>query len=146
MPATFTMQGELSRDGLEAARDQLDELLRALTHDPAPNGAGPLMDRKVRALYGRMGQTTWEFVHGCAEKFEPGSEFTFENLAQRFGQDVGTVKSWHRSASKSINRINEQFGGAPVFESRWDGSRQHYRVPAETREAILALGKIHEEN
>jgi len=141
MTAAFTVQGELTRDGLETARDQLDELLRELPDGGVPSPEdGSTADQKAQALKERMGETTWEFVHGCAQKFGAGTEFDFEDLARAFEVSVGTVKSWHRSASKAINRVNEQLGGPPVLESRWDGSRQHYRMPAETREAILALG------
>jgi len=145
MTATFTVQGELTRDGLEAARDQLDELLQKLAGRKAPSEEdGSIADRKADALKERMGETTWEFVHGCAQKFSAETEFDFEDLARAFNVSVGTVKSWHRSASKAINHVNEQLDGPPVLKSRWDGSKQHYRMPAETREAILALAE-HEE-
>lgn len=148
MASTFTIQGELSRPGLEAARDQLNALLDELLRDQGAETANgnAQLDRKVRALHERMGKTTWKFIYGCAEKLQTVEEVTFDDLAQVFGVNVGTVKSWHRSASKSINRVQAKFGGPPVLEDRWDGQRQHYGMPPETRAAILALGREHEEN
>ncbi len=53
------------------------------------------------------------------------------------GEDVGSVKSWHRSLSKPLGRIDKTNPTAPLLlTKKWDGSRNHYMVSKDWAEAI----------
>ena len=58
-------------------------------------------------------------------------------MATSMGEDLGSVKSWHRSASKPLNRIGQANPSAPwLLTSSWDGSRNHYKLSPEWADAI----------
>ncbi len=73
-----------------------------------------------------------------AQVYQPGQEFTFDDLSATFSVEKETVKSWHRSASKIMNKVNAELGTEPRFlDAWWDGERQHYGMPEVMRDAII---------
>jgi hypothetical protein len=141
MPATFIIEGELSEEGLLDAKTAIESLLgdagTAVVEDEIPD-ADELALRKARLLRQWCGDATWHFMSVTAHSYLPGQEFTFDELSATFNEDKATVKSWHRSASKIMNKVDAELGKLPAFlESKWDGERNHYRIPDIMREAII---------
>lgn len=142
MTATFTIEGELSQQGLLDAKAAIDDLLgeraTAGINEAVPDESD-LALRKTRLLRAWSGDATWLFMSTIAEHYEPDEEFTFDDLAETFGADKGTVKSWHRSASKIMNKVDAELGSEPTFlDARWDGARQNYRLTQIMRDALVA--------
>jgi hypothetical protein len=143
MTATFTIEGELSERGLLEAKTAIEELLS----EDAASESGDIPDahelalRKARLFRDWAGERSWFFLITIAENVEPGEEFTFEDLSEGkvFQASNETLKSWHRSASKIMNKVNAELGTEPRFLSdRWDGTRQHYRMSEVVRDALIA--------
>ena len=146
MCATVTITAELSRQGLLEVKEAIDGLLerRRLPSAPEPE-SGDLARRKAQLFHEWAGERSWDFLYTIASTYEAQQEFTFDDLSRTFGEDVGTVKSWHRSASKPMKRVDWKLDDssvvAPKFlSSRWDGERQHYWMSEDMRDAILAVG------
>jgi hypothetical protein len=138
-PITFTITGELSEQGLLNAKAELEELLARQGLPTIVGNPEKVAARKARALAERAGDTTWRFVSRVAQGYEPGEEFTFEDLRYVFSVTVESVKSWHRNMARVAKSIDEEMGAEPrFFEARWDGARQHYRLTDVMREALLA--------
>lgn len=145
--ARLTFETPLTIAGLCQVRDEIDALLANLSDSDANQADDDRVPEefaiaeKVAELRRRMGHATWLFLYNCADQLPAGESFTFQDISAALGQPVGTVKSWHRSAAKAINPVQREFGGPPVFEDRWDGTRQHYKMTPEIRKAILELGE-----
>jgi len=138
-PITFTITGELSEQGLLNAKAELEELLARQGLSTLVGNPEEIAARKARALAERAGDMTWRFVSRVAHGYEPGQEFTFEDLRYVFSVTVESVKSWHRNMARTAKSIDEEMGAEPrFFEARWDGTRQHYWLTDVMREALLA--------
>jgi hypothetical protein len=145
MTATFTIQGELSERGLLEAKEAIEGLLNeegvSLNEGDIPDQP-ELALRKAKLLRASAGSATWHFMSTIAQCYPSGQEFTFDDLKATFSVDKETVKSWHRSASKIMNKVDEELGKMPNFlDARWDGERQHYRMPEVMRDAIIEAGQ-----
>jgi len=140
MTATFTIEGELSERGLLEAKVAIEGLLTGEdatlgAHNPDPV---ELALAKARLLRQWSGDATWHFMATIAQCYQAEQEFTFDDLSETFSVDKETVKSWHRSASKIMNKVNKEYGEVPAFLiPRWDGERQHYRMPGVTCAAMI---------
>lgn len=155
MSLTFRIDGELSRAGLEAARNELDTLLgewSEQTEPATPAEHSPdddlrlMAEQKARRLHSGLDRsTTWRLLHAGAENYKAGQEFTLRELANVLDAEVGTVRAWHRLASKVVNRVNDEVGDVdepqvmPVMSGYWDGRQNRYSMKHEMRQAILAL-------
>lgn len=146
-PITFTT--ELTRERLLALRDEIDALL-ANTQDTASQPAGPegatagtsqygaVMQGAARRLLRSLGPQLQEFVRSTVEKFD-GQNFTWEDVAAALGEEVGTVKSWHRSLSKPMGRLMTDVPGLPaVIQGTGYDGRSHYVIGAGWNDAIAA--------
>jgi hypothetical protein len=145
MPATFTIEGELSEQGLLEAKTAIENILSESTAQPSGTDDIPdaqeLALRKARLLREWAGPATWHFMSTIAQCYRPDQEFTFDDLRETFSVDKETVKSWHRSASKIMNKVDDELGNLPAFlVAEWDGSRQHYSMPDLMRDAIIEAG------
>lgn len=140
MALTFKVEGELTRAGLEAAREAIDGLLAELSDgrrvEESPDRRA-IAQRKARDLKDGLGGPTRRFLRKCADNFEAGQEFTLNDIAELFDEPVGTVRAWHRAASKVINRVNREMPDPPVFHSEFRGSTARYWMDAEMRGAII---------
>jgi hypothetical protein len=144
--AMVTITVELSRKGLLEAKEAIDGLLRehgsSTTSEP---DSGDLARRKVQLFREWAGEKSWDFVYEIASRYEAHQEFTFEDLSKALDEEVATVKSWHRSASKPMNRVDKELEDGSVvapkiLSSRWDGVRQHYWMSEDMRNAIIEAG------
>ena len=146
MGATFTITAELTRQGLLEAKEAIDRILGAqdTSAEAKPDGS-PVEEQKARLFREWAGDKSWDFIHAIASTYEAHQEFTFEDLSKALGVSVATVKSWHRSASKPMNRVDRELDkgavvAAKILNSRWDGVRQHYWMSEEMRSAVLKAG------
>jgi hypothetical protein len=145
VPATFTIEGEFSEQGLLEVKTAIESVLGKTGGIPAAEneipGAHDLALRKARLLRQWAGQASWHFVSVIAQCYQPDQAFTFDDLSGTFNEGKETVKSWHRSASKIMKKVNAELGTEPRFlEDWWDGERQHYRMPEVMRDAIIEAG------
>lgn len=156
MPPTFTVTAEFTREGLLELRKQLDELMLQ-----APSGAVQSLGEiavaeeraatlmasdKVSAIRNHLGEASWRFLRTCAEEFNDGDEFNLEFVADAMHDDpelsdeamLAKVKAYHRNVTRSEKKVNGYLapGVPPLLESRWDGGRNWYTMPAEVRKAI----------
>jgi hypothetical protein len=147
MPATFTIQGELSHQGLLEARTAIDDLLTEKILAPIDEAdipdASELALRKARLFKEWAGEASWFFLYMIAERVGPDQEVTFEGLCDVFAANKETIKSWHRSASKIMNKVNAELGTEPRFlHARWDGQRQHYTMSKVMHDAIMEVDAL----
>lgn len=143
MPTQITLLTELSRDRLLELRDEIDALLAprsgssdgtsTLTADAEANGTVEELATRLRV---RLNADLERLVRYLVDHYGDRS-FVWEEVAAGMREKIGTVKSWHRSLSKPLNRLARQFPAAPPFlRSSWDGSRNHYTVNRQWKEAI----------
>lgn len=139
MHLLFQLEGELTRDGLRAVRDQLNELLGEL---PATEPRDPreAATRKAAELANNLGDKTWDLLYVGARRSDNNEEFTLANLAEALGVPIETAKAWHRAASKVINRVNKTMPTPEVFNAYWDGAQQVYSMDPQLRRAIIEMG------
>lgn len=140
MTAQVTITTELSHDGLLALRAEIDALLGRAAPAPGPTGAGGAdpgpVDEMARRLRARLNEGIQDLVRFIVKNY-PDRTFTWDDVARDMGIHVETLKSWHRSLSKPLNRYAQEFPGAPrMLTSTWDGHRNHYTLSPEWREAI----------
>lgn len=146
MGAIVTITVELSRRGLLEAKEAIDGLLREQRSSTAPElNSGDLARRKAQLFREWAGKKSWDFVYEIANRYEAQQEFTFEDLSKALGEEIATVKSWHRSASKPMKRVDKELQDGSVvapkiLSSRWDGVRQHYWMSGDMRDAIIEAG------
>jgi hypothetical protein len=137
-----TFETEATRDAIRTLRDELTallgEALNALpaSGDASPEPQAPTSLREVARGWKRIHPSLRRLVEFTVNTY-PGREFTWQDVARDMGEPLERVKSWHRSLSKQLNRTAREHSSAPPFmSSRWDGSRNHYQVSDEWREAI----------
>jgi len=145
--AIVTITVELSRKGLLEAKEAINSLLDERgSSATTKQDSSDLARRKARLFREQAGDRSWGFVYAIASKYEAHQEFTFEDLSKALGERVATVKSWHRSASKPMNRVDKELEDGSVvapkiLSSRWDGIRQHYWMSEDMRDAIIEVGR-----
>ncbi|MBA3406020.1 MAG: hypothetical protein H0U13_15285 [Gemmatimonadaceae bacterium] len=129
MPTPVTLTTELSRDRLLELRDEINALLgpdsgparadEVVT--PFTSVAARALDEPARRLRSRLNQRIQDFVRFLFDTY-PDRAFTWEDVERDMGVPVHTVKSWHRSLSKPLNRIAADNPAAPkLLAQRWDG-------------------------
>lgn len=132
-PTQISLVTELSRDKLLELRDEIDALIGASAGPPgseAPTAQadGRTVEEMARRLRGRAGADLQAFIKALVKQYPTGS-FTWEDAAAALRQKLETVKSWHRSVSKPLNRLAREFPGAPpLMSGSWDGKRNHYTL------------------
>lgn len=151
MPTQITLTTELSRERLLQLRDEIDAILAtsdghvppSAATQPAEGTVPVFSDAVTEALAGqllnRISQRLQVFVRFAVEHYD-GQTFTWEQVSADMGEDLGTVKSWHRSLSKPMNRLVKENPGAPrpIEGIGWDGLRSHYRIGEGWKKAIKA--------
>ena len=143
MPTQMTITTELTREGLQTVRDELDAILASGA--PPATLASPLtasarssvdLDAQAVELKVHLNTSLKRLVRFLVDNYV-GSTFTWDDVAKAMQEDVGTVKSWHRSLSKPLNRIGKANPSAPRFlTGSWDGSRNHYTLSQDWAVAI----------
>jgi hypothetical protein len=141
MPTQIALLTELSREKLLELRDEIDELLGSPPprpdHGPAvavPSNGN--VEEMARRLRGRAGPDLQNLVSWLVKHYPQGS-FVWEEVAAGMNEKLETVKSWHRSVSKPLNRLGREFPGAPpLLSGQWDGKRNHYTLNSEWVDAI----------
>jgi hypothetical protein len=140
MPTQINLTTELSRERLLELRDEIDALLgfspagppASTTEVPVPGA----IDSVAIALRDRLSPNLKSLVKYIVEQ-QADREFYWEDVAAGLGRDVGTVKSWHRSLSKPMNRLARENPTAPhLLADRWDGTRQVYTLDRGWKAAI----------
>ena len=145
MPTNITITTELTRQGLLTVRDEIDALL-ATSDTSAPATSAPVstgepaeagnLDALAIELKSHLSPNLKRLVGFLVENYV-GTEFTWDNVATAMNEDAGSVKSWHRSLSKPLNRIRQANPSAPWFlTGTWDGLRNHYKLSAAWAEAV----------
>lgn len=151
MNTGITFHAQYSRSSLEEVRRAVEQLLATLPTEGASVGAAPqareasdtaeagLAKQKADRLRQHLSSTLRDFLKNLADNHDPRETFTWDDIAERMGKDLKTVRSWHRILSRPMKRIDADLGREPrLFHSNWDGRRNHYRMTEEWREAILA--------
>ena len=142
MPTQITLLTELSREKLLELRDEIDALVgsppsSAAAPPSAPSGSSRTTEELARRLRGRAGPDLQKLVSFLVKHYPQGS-FTWEDVAAGMNVRLETVKSWHRSLSKPLNRLAREFPGSPEFMTgQWDGKRNHYTLNAEWVQAVV---------
>jgi DNA-directed RNA polymerase specialized sigma24 family protein len=144
MATQITLTTELSRERLLALRDEIDALLGDIqaqqgggtAESPAKPTATSATEAAARKLLSRIGPPLQAFVRFAVERYD-GQTFTWEDVAADMGENLGTVKSWHRSLSKPMNRLLDEHPGMPAaIEGIGYDGRSHYRIGAGWSRAI----------
>ncbi len=145
MPTQITITTELTREGLQTVRDEIDALLAGGATvatvasppvSPAETPTTANLDSIAIVLKAHLSPSLKRLVRFLVEHYV-GTEFIWDDVATAMKEDLGSVKSWHRSLSKPLNRISKANPTAPWFlTGSWDGSRNHYTLSASWAEAI----------
>jgi hypothetical protein len=137
----LTVTTELSRRGLMALRERLDELLRAGTTQGVADGNGrsdeEVAEGTVRDLWRRLGETSRRYLCAAAEA-SMDDEFVLDDIAARMSVDVQQVKAYHRNVARSAAQVSPDRG---IFDSRREGTRTRLRMPPQVRTAVIAISK-----
>lgn len=141
MPTQITLLTELSREKLLELRDEIDALLGSSTSNTtaSPSSASTpdgTVEEMAGRLRGRTGPDLQKLVKDLVKHYPRGT-FTWEDLSARMNVKMETLKSWHRSLSKPLNRLAREFPGAPpLMTGQWDGQRNRYTLNEEWVDAI----------
>jgi hypothetical protein len=141
MPTQVSLVTELSRERLIELRDEIDALLGLPPAETSgqhqqPTSSAGAVDPLAIKLRDRLSPNLKRLVAHIAANHGSG-EFNWDDVATGMGEKVGTVKSWHRSLSKPMNRLARETPAAPhLLADRWDGSRQVYVLNSAWKEAI----------
>lgn len=145
MPTQITITTELTREGLQTVRDELNAILAggapatpAMPPPVAHVGASATgsLDGLAIELKSHASSTLQQLVRFLVDTYD-GTTFTWDDVAAAMHKDLGSVKSWHRSLSKPLNRIVRGNPSAPrLLTQSWDGSRNHYKLNHDWAEAI----------
>lgn len=138
MPTPVTISTELTRQGLLAVRDEIDALLASVPPPAAPAAAAPTaaLDPLAIEFKRHLSLATQRLVLFLVNNYV-GKPFVWDDVAAAMSNDVGSVKSWHRSLSKPLNRIGQANPWVPwLLTGSWDGSRNHYVLDASWADAI----------
>jgi hypothetical protein len=147
MTATVRFEVKLERQALIDLRDQVDRLVDAVGEaetldwqtETGPATEGELAKVKIGLLWERLGEKSRAFLKACAE-FPPATEFTFEDVASKLGDSVGSARSRHRNISRALRQVEASVGAhPPVFEKRWQDNHNFYSLRPEVQAAIEAL-------
>jgi len=136
----MTIEAELSHEGLLELRDAIDSLLAEIEGPRNPfveKARQEQAERKVREVWSRVGDNIKTLLAVAAVDWPEGSEFSMNDLAERLDKNPKTVRSWHRNLGRSLRVVDQHHPEPPLLESRWDGSRNLYRLLPEVRDAIL---------
>ncbi len=133
-PTQVTLVTGLSRESLLALRDEIDALLGIATSPAAADAvdivAAPdaTVEEMARRLRARINNDLSKVVIYIVDHYPEGT-FTWEDVSAGMHEKLGTVKSWHRSLSKPMNRLARDFPAVPpLLTSKWDGLRNLYRI------------------
>jgi len=142
MPTQVTFQTELSIESFRTLRDELTALIGdqpASVSSTLPTTAPPVPDDfliDARGFYERLSPKLQSLVHHLVTRPE-GVRFTWEEVAADMDRPIATVKSWHRSLSKPLNRFRRDHPSAPpMLAGHWDGVRNVYTVDPRWRAAL----------
>jgi hypothetical protein len=136
------IETELSRDALIELRNAITTLLSDEwpAHDPVLLQTRQVnADRKIAELWSRVGDNIKRFLATGALAWDEGEEFSMEDIARRLDVSPKTVRSWHRNLGRSLRLLDAEYPEPKILLSRWDGARNRYRFPPETRDAIMRL-------
>ena len=143
MPTQITLLTELSREKLLELRDEIDALLGppggasdVATGDQVATATDESLDQMAARLESRLNGDIRDLVKYIVRNHADG-QFTWDEVAAGMKKGVATVKSWHRSLSKPLNRLSREFPSVPplIKSANYDG-RNHYVVGRGWKEAI----------
>jgi hypothetical protein len=143
MATTIHFETELTREGLEAVRADIERLLSGIGGDGADVEwrLPTLAQQRVDQLWPRLGDHLRSLLTASAREFDDAASFTLEDLADKLAVDLKTLKSWHRNLSRSIKRVDRELGSEPpILPGEWSDTewRMRYRMLPEVRRAIVA--------
>ena len=136
MPTQITLNTELSREKLLELRDEIDALLGGApapvstktTTTSAPPSTSARSTGAIDPLaitpHGRLNPNLEGLVRHIVKNYGD-RQFAWTDVAASMGRSVGTVKSWHRSLSKPLNRLASANPSAPrLLRDGWNGTKQ----------------------
>ncbi len=147
MATQITLTTGFTREALVALRAEIDAVLglqeaaaeKRVEDEASYNGALYPLAVQLRDSIGERLRT---FVEFYLINRDPGTEFTLDDVAREMGVAVGTVRAWHRSLSKPLNRITKQNPGVPeVTPAQTYGGQWHFTVDPEWRTALKLAWK-----
>ena len=140
-PPRITIEAELSRDGLMAVRDAIDDLIASLGFPPGGTSSSKVRqqraDKKVSEVWARVGGKLKRFLATTAQEFGD-DEFTMDDAASVLQVTPQTVRSWHRNLGRTLRQVDQAIPDPPLLRSRSDGHKNLYSYVPEVRYAILS--------
>lgn len=80
------------------------------------------------------GDESLKFVRLAVRHFAPDEEFGFKELSSASGEDVETLKAFHRNLARTARALGGHLG--EVIPARQAGQRVMYRIPPELHTAV----------
>ena len=143
VPIEMTLRTELSRKGLIALRQRIDELLEHLPEDvggPATRSEGERAADKATATWQRLGaDSTRSYLVACARLAQDGDDFTIEDVAAATGESRPKVMAYHRNISRSAGAAEPR--DVAIITSRKAGGRTRLSMSQSVSRTILSLSQ-----
>jgi hypothetical protein len=103
-PIKISLRTELSRAGLIALRERIDDLLEGLPEAPpapTPGSEADLAEEKARSAWDRLGTTTRDYLAACARLASGGKGFSIDDVATEMGVEHRKALAYHRNVMRT---------------------------------------------
>jgi hypothetical protein len=107
VPVQITITTDLSREGLIALRDRIDQFLEGMpapkSDEPAPTRATQVARDHVKASssWERLSENTRDYLAACARLAQREDTFSIEDVAAEMGLEHPTVLAYHRNVMRT---------------------------------------------
>ena len=128
----------LAFEDTPAEIQRVSRFVMQLMTDRSPQAASPDSEL-ARQWWSALDKRIGPEIRHMAEVAASLSSFgAWQELADRLGESVKTVQSWHRNAGRSIKRVNAELGtDFQLFG--WNTALNKFAVPEEVRAAIQSM-------
>jgi hypothetical protein len=77
-----------------------------------------LDEREVEELWKRLGAGNRELLVVCAARYQPGEQFTLDDMAEAVGASAGTVKARLMNVGRSLRAMGNDF--TVLWDAEWN--------------------------
>jgi hypothetical protein len=150
LPVEITIRTQLSRSGLLAVRDRIEELLDGLgtaspPHSDPETEEAARVERetlKADASWERLSDSTRQYLVACARLASQRDTFTVEDVVGEMGEKQATVLALHRNVMRTSATAEPQ--DTPLITSHRSAGRTQLSMSHAVRDRLLRLAEQHQ--
>jgi hypothetical protein len=136
----ISLRTELSRAGLIALRQRIDDLLEGLPENPpaqTPGSEAELAEKKARAAWDRLGTTTRDYLAACARLAGAGKGFSIDDVATEMGVEHSKALAYHRNVMRTAATAEPR--DVALITSSRNAGRTQLSITKTVSSALLKL-------